>query len=110
MLSNLRTLKMYNSSNWKGITDVGMRELAKLNKLEFLQLNFFKRITNDGITEINQLKNLQELRILFPPFFVPPHFYTGKTSGTDFIYKIKNRTKLKTSFILTRYERSTHGE
>ena len=66
MLTNLRCLKMYNSSNWKGITDVGMRELAKLSKLEVLQLNFFKRITNDGITEINHLKSLQELRILLP--------------------------------------------
>jgi hypothetical protein len=63
MLSNLRCLKMYNSSNWKGITDVGMKELAKLSKLEVLQLNFFKRITNDGITEINKLNHLQELRI-----------------------------------------------
>lgn len=63
LFQNLRCLKMYNSSNWKGITDVGMRELARLSKLEVLQLNFFKRITNTGIIEINKLKNLQELRI-----------------------------------------------
>eukprot|EP00026_Physarum_polycephalum_P008036 Phypoly_transcript_08112.p1 GENE.Phypoly_transcript_08112~~Phypoly_transcript_08112.p1 ORF type:complete len:380 (+),score=46.20 Phypoly_transcript_08112:115-1254(+) len=67
MFSNLRCLKMYNSSNWKGITDAGMQELAKLSKLEVLQLNFFKRITNDGITEINKLKNLQELHMSGAP-------------------------------------------
>lgn len=60
---NLRCLKLYNSSNWKGITDAGMKQLCKLSNLQVLQLNFFKRLTNKSMKRLRKLKDLRELCI-----------------------------------------------
>lgn len=64
---NLRSLKLYNSSNWKGVTDTGMKEISKLSKLQVLQLSFFKRLTNESIKELHKLKRLKELHISGAP-------------------------------------------
>lgn len=64
---NLRCLKLYNSSNWKGITDTGVKELCTLTNLQVLQLNFFKRLSNKSIKELQTLKNLKELYISGAP-------------------------------------------
>jgi hypothetical protein len=61
--SNLRCLRMYNSSNWRGITDSGLAEISKLVHIETLQLNYFKRISNEGLVHISKLYNIRELHI-----------------------------------------------
>jgi len=63
-LSNLQHLRLYNSSNWRGITDKGLEELAKLPSLKTLQLNYFKRITNDGLSALARLSTLRELILI----------------------------------------------
>jgi len=61
--TNLRHFRLHNSSNWKGITDAGMAEIAKLVHLESLQLNYWKRITNSSAVFISKLTELRELHI-----------------------------------------------
>jgi hypothetical protein len=63
-LALLQHLRLYNSSNWRGITDKGVEELSKLTTLQTLQLNYFKRITNDGLSKIAKLPALRELLII----------------------------------------------
>lgn len=63
-LSNLQHLRLYNSSNWRGITDKGLEELGKLTSLKTLQLNYFKRITNEGLASLARLSSLRELILI----------------------------------------------
>jgi len=63
-LERLQHLRLYNSSNWRGITDKGIEELSKLAALKTLQLNYFKRITNDGLSKLSTLTSLRELLLV----------------------------------------------
>jgi len=63
-LSNLQHLRLYNSSNWRGITDKGLEELGKLTSLKTLQLNSFKRISNEGLASLSRLSSLRELILI----------------------------------------------
>lgn len=63
-ISNLQHLRLYNSSNWRGITDKGLEELVKLSSLRTLQLNYFKRISNDGLSSVGHLYSLRELILI----------------------------------------------
>lgn len=61
---HLQHLRLYNSSNWRGITNKGIEELSKLSSLKILQLNYFKRITNDGLSKLSTLTSLRELLLI----------------------------------------------
>jgi len=63
-LVHLQHLRLYNSSNWRGITDKGIHELSKLTSLTTLQLNYFKRITNEGLSKFSTLSSLRELLLI----------------------------------------------
>lgn len=60
----IQSLRLYNSSNWRGITDKGIEELSKLTSLKILQLNYFKRISNEGLSKLSTLSSLRELLLI----------------------------------------------
>lgn len=58
----LEHVRLYNSSNWRGITDAGVAALSGLPALQTLQLNYFKRISNAGLAHLGALRGtLREL-------------------------------------------------
>jgi len=61
--TNMQSLRLYNSSNWKGITDEGLAQVCNLMALRTLHLSYFKRISNEGLANVKNLKNLRELHI-----------------------------------------------
>jgi len=59
----LQKLRLFNSSNWRGIDDGGLFDISKIKGLQTLQLNYFKRITNDGLLFLRNLTDLKELHL-----------------------------------------------
>jgi len=99
-LSNLQHLRLYNSSNWRGITDKGLEELTKLPSLKTLQLNYFKRISNEGLSALARLSSLREL-ILIGSCQIAD-------SGIKYLSPLQNLSSLSISLCGTLTDTSLH--
>ena len=63
-ISNLESLRELKLNGFRGLTDAGLYELAKLNHLERLDLKTFSKDLDDGdLAQIGKLKNLKWLEL-----------------------------------------------
>lgn len=73
-----------------GISDDGMKELAKLTNLKQLHFPYADSITNDGLSHLKELKNLERLDL--------GHCKNITISGLSHLNTLKNLSRLQIDF------------